>query len=162
MSNAACLGAREVRLVRDTDTRLSAGSARSWAYRRRLTGRRWNTASCLTAAPLTHSLRLLREEGGLCADCCAPKLLQAAAIAGLTPISLAEFWCALCTAPTVALSHRAWTLMAGEGYAQVGWTAAPRGSEARERCVLPRVQGKVSTHCWLLAVPARVAILVTS
>jgi hypothetical protein len=28
----------------------------SWVYRRRLTGRLWNTTSCLTAAPLTHSL----------------------------------------------------------------------------------------------------------
>ena len=27
----------------------------SWVYRRRLTGRLWNTASCLTAAPITHS-----------------------------------------------------------------------------------------------------------
>ena len=27
----------------------------SWVYRRRLTGRLWNTTSCLTAAPLTHS-----------------------------------------------------------------------------------------------------------
>jgi hypothetical protein len=27
----------------------------SWVYRRRLPGRLWNTASCLTAAPLTHS-----------------------------------------------------------------------------------------------------------
>jgi hypothetical protein len=27
----------------------------SWVYRRRLTGRLWNTASCLTASPLTHS-----------------------------------------------------------------------------------------------------------
>ena len=28
----------------------------SWVYRRRLTGRLWNTTSCFTAAPLTHSL----------------------------------------------------------------------------------------------------------
>jgi hypothetical protein len=32
----------------------------SWVYRRRLTGRLWNTASCLTAAPLT------REAAGVC------------------------------------------------------------------------------------------------
>ena len=31
-------------------------NAPSWVYRRRLTGRLWNTPSCLTAAPLTHSL----------------------------------------------------------------------------------------------------------
>jgi hypothetical protein len=31
----------------------------SWVYRRRLTGRLWNTTSCLTAAPLTHSLTRL-------------------------------------------------------------------------------------------------------
>jgi hypothetical protein len=35
----------------------SAGVAhtRSWVYQKRLTGRLWNTASCFTAAPLTHS-----------------------------------------------------------------------------------------------------------
>jgi hypothetical protein len=27
----------------------------SWTHRRRLTGRLWNTTSCLTASPLTHS-----------------------------------------------------------------------------------------------------------
>ena len=32
----------------------------SWVCRRRLTGRLWNTTSCLTGAPLTHSLTLSR------------------------------------------------------------------------------------------------------
>jgi hypothetical protein len=42
------------------DVRVSGRAhTRSWVYRRRLTGRLWNTTSCLTAAPLTHSLHSL-------------------------------------------------------------------------------------------------------
>jgi hypothetical protein len=38
------------------DVRVSGrANTPSWVYWRRLTGRLWNTASCLTAAPLTHS-----------------------------------------------------------------------------------------------------------
>ena len=38
------------------DVRVSGrANTPSWVYRRRLTGRLWNTAICLTAAPLTHS-----------------------------------------------------------------------------------------------------------
>jgi hypothetical protein len=32
----------------------------SWVYRGRLTGRLWNTTSCLTVAPLAHSLASTR------------------------------------------------------------------------------------------------------
>jgi hypothetical protein len=44
--------------VGSAEARQARGGGRSnspsWVYRRRLTGRLWNTASCLTAAPLTH------------------------------------------------------------------------------------------------------------
>jgi hypothetical protein len=55
---------RPNRLPHRGDVRVSGrANTRSWVYQRRLTGRLWNTASCFTAAPLTHQAVCLAAAG---------------------------------------------------------------------------------------------------
>lgn len=75
---------------------------------------------CLCACATPTSVLRTDCRGRRRADCCAPKLLQAAALQGLTPVSMAEFWyMGLLTPLPSHASHR---------------TSAPRPLATLARC----------------------------